>query len=67
MGRHMVWLEDDHCAGWSCSQCCWILSPFRLETTVAALAYNRAAQGAFDQHDCIVNRQITAHAQTAGY
>jgi len=43
-------------------------SPFRLETTVAALAYNRTAQGAFDQHNCIVSRQKgMAHAQTAGY
>jgi hypothetical protein len=67
MSRRMVWMEDDHCAGWSCSQCSWLLSPLRLDTTVAALAYNRTAQGAFDRHDCIASKQTgKARAQTAG-
>jgi hypothetical protein len=61
-------MEDDHCAGWSCSQCSWILSPLRLDTTVAALAYNSTAQGAFDRHDCIARKQKgKARAQTAGH
>jgi hypothetical protein len=53
----MIWVEDDHSAGWSCPHCNWALSAFRLDTTIAALAYNRTTQQGFEQHDCIANTQ----------
>jgi hypothetical protein len=45
-----------------------VLSAFRLDTTIAALAYNRTAQEGFEQHDCIAStRKVKARAQTAGH
>ena len=68
MSRRMIWVEDDHFAGWSCPQCSWTFSAFRLDTTIAALAYNRTAPQGFEQHDCIASRQkVKARAQTAGH
>ena len=67
MSRRMIWLEDDHFAGWSCSQCRWSVSAFLLDTTVAALAYNRTAQEGFEQHNCVASTQkVKARAQTVG-
>jgi len=67
MSRRMIWLEDDHFAGWSCSQCRWTVAALLLDTTVAALAYNRTAQEGFEQHDCVASTQkVKARAQAAG-
>ena len=44
MSRLLVWVEDDHFAGWSCSHCSWAISAIQLDTTVAALAFNKFAQ-----------------------
>jgi len=52
MSKRMIWAEDEHFSGWWCSQCLWGLVSPRLETTVAALAFNRVAQESFDQHAC---------------
>jgi hypothetical protein len=68
MSKHMVWVEEDHFAGWSCSQCIWMLSSFCLDTTVAVLAYNRFAERGFEQHDCMASAEkVQAGAQTAGH
>jgi hypothetical protein len=52
MTRRMIWAEDDNFTGWCCSRCTWGLIAPRLESTVAALAFNRVAQESFDQHAC---------------
>lgn len=52
MTRHMIWAEDDKFTGWCCSQCLWGMVAPRLESTVAALAFNREAQKSFDWHAC---------------
>src|SRR5678815_4753835 len=47
MTRHMIWAEDDNFTGWCCSHCPWGVVAPRLESTVAALAFNRVAQETF--------------------
>lgn len=55
MSTRMIWLEDDEFTGWCCPHCTWgILAP-RLESTVAALAFNRLAQKTFEKHSCVGN------------
>jgi len=49
----MDWIEDDNFAGWSCSHCSWAVSAIQLDTTVAALAFNRSAQQGFEKHECL--------------
>lgn len=51
MTRYMVWVVTDTEEGWGCSLCDWITATPELDTTVAALQYNRAAQQAFDSHE----------------
>jgi hypothetical protein len=48
----MVWVQIETSEGWGCSLCNWIVATPELETTVAALRYNRTAQLAFDAHEC---------------
>jgi hypothetical protein len=52
MTRYMIWAEDDNFIGWCCSRCQWGVVAPRLESTVAALAFNRVAQESFEQHVC---------------
>jgi hypothetical protein len=52
MQRRMIWAEDDHFTGWCCSHCHWSLIAPHLESTVAALVFNRFAEEDFAQHDC---------------
>ena len=61
MTRHMIWAEDEKFTGWCCSQCLWGIVAPRLESTVAALAFNREAQKSFDGHACVrhIQRQET--------
>ena len=61
MIRHMIWAEDEKFTGWCCSQCLWGIVAPRLESTVAALAFNREAQKSFDGHACVrhIQRQET--------
>jgi hypothetical protein len=54
----MLWVEDDHFAGWSCSHCAWAISAIQLDTTVTALAFNNFAQQGFDQRECLPSEQI---------
>jgi hypothetical protein len=52
MPQRMIWIEDENLTGWCCSQCnCGLIAP-RLESTVAALAFNRVAQERFEKHGC---------------
>lgn len=52
MIKRMIWLEDDAFTGWCCSVCPWGITVPRLDSTVAALAFNRLAQDSFDKHTC---------------
>jgi hypothetical protein len=49
MTRHMIWAEDENFTGWCCSRCPWGVVAPRLESTVAALAFNRVAQEGFER------------------
>ena len=62
MDRRMVWIDDEEFTGWCCSACHWGILVPRLDTTVAALAFNRVAQEEFAQHDCATgtNNAVTA-------
>jgi hypothetical protein len=53
MSESMVWIEEDHFEGWHCSKCSWAFSAIRADTTVAVLAFNRAAQDGFERHHCV--------------
>jgi len=48
----MVWVQTESSEGWGCSLCHWIIATPDLDSTVAALKYNHAAQLAFDSHEC---------------
>jgi hypothetical protein len=50
--RRMIWAEDETITGWCCSHCTWSFAAPRLESTVAAIKFNRFAQDTFEQHDC---------------
>ena len=52
MSRRMIWAQDERVTGWCCSQCSWGLIAPRLESTLAALAFNRVAQESFEKHAC---------------
>jgi hypothetical protein len=41
MNKHLIWIDDDDFSGWCCSRCTWGMTAPRLESTVAALAFNR--------------------------
>src|SRR5712664_391577 len=51
MSKRLIWVDGDKFTGWCCSQCMWGLTAPRLESTVAALAFNRLAQEDFEKHD----------------
>jgi hypothetical protein len=48
----MIWVQDERLTGWCCSHCTWDITAPRLESTVAALAFNRVAQETFEKHAC---------------
>jgi hypothetical protein len=52
---NMVWVVSDTEEGWGCTLCDWIIATPELDTTVAALKYNRIAQKNFDTHECRQN------------
>jgi hypothetical protein len=39
-------------AGWCCPVCTWGITAPRLDSTIAALAFNRVAQEDFERHSC---------------
>jgi hypothetical protein len=53
MDKRLIWIEDEQFTGYCCSQCTWAMTAARLESTVAALAFNRVAQEDFEKHVCI--------------
>jgi hypothetical protein len=57
MTRRMIWAEDDDFTGWCCSDCTWGLVAPHLESTVAALAFNRVAQENFEKHACTLSTE----------
>jgi hypothetical protein len=44
MSKRLIWVEGDDFTGWCCSHCTWGITAPHLESTVAALAFNRVAQ-----------------------
>src|SRR2546425_9434465 len=52
MNKRLIWVEGDDFTGWCCSHCTWGITAPHLESTVAALAFNRLAQGTFEKHTC---------------
>lgn len=52
MSKRLIWVQGDDFTGWCCSHCPWGLTTPRLESTVAALAFNRLAQDTFEKHNC---------------
>jgi len=59
MSRRMIWAENDDFTGWCCSYCQWGVIAPRLESTVAALAFNRVAQENFEKHTCTQSTHAT--------
>ena len=55
MNKRLIWVEGDDFTGWCCPECSWGMTAPRLESTVAALAFNRLAQETFERHKCADN------------
>jgi len=53
MNRELIWIDGDDFTGWCCSRCTWGMTTPRLDSTVAALAFNRLAQQDFEKHPCV--------------
>jgi len=53
----MIWAEDEDFTGWCCSECRWAVAAPHLDTTVAALAFNRSAEESFKKHFCAASAQ----------
>jgi hypothetical protein len=52
MNKRLIRVDDDDFTGWCCSHCPWDMTAPRLESTTAALAFNRLAQNNFEKHRC---------------
>ena len=52
MDKRLVRVDGDDFSGWCCSRCTWGMTTPLLESTVAALAFNRVAQEDFERHAC---------------
>jgi hypothetical protein len=50
--KRLIWVEGDDFTGRCCSHCTWGITVPHLESTVAALAFNRLAQETFEKHNC---------------
>ena len=48
MHKRLIWVEGEDFTGWCCSYCTWGIAAPHLESTVAALAFNRLAQDTFE-------------------
>ena len=53
--KRLIWVEGDDFTGWFCSHCTWGITAPHLESTDAALAFNRLAQETFEKHTCAAN------------
>ena len=56
MDKRLIWIDGDDFSGWCCSRCTWGMTA-HLDSTVAALAFNRLAQETFEKHDCAIQRE----------
>jgi hypothetical protein len=52
MNKYLIWVDGDDFTGWRCSHCTWGITAPHLDSTVAALAFNRTAQEGFEKHSC---------------
>ena len=52
MKKRLIWVEGHDFTGWCCSHCTLGITAPHLESTVAALAFNRLAQDTFEKHIC---------------
>jgi hypothetical protein len=52
MDKRLIRVDGDDFSGWCCSRCPWGMTTPLLESTVAALAFNRVAQEDFEKHNC---------------
>jgi len=52
MNKRLIWVEGHDFTGWCCSHCTLGITAPHLESTVAALAFNRLAQETFEKHIC---------------
>jgi hypothetical protein len=57
MDKHLIRVDGDDFSGWCCSRCTWGMTTPLLESTVAALAFNRVAQEDFEKHACVHSSQ----------
>ena len=53
MNKRLIWVEGDDFSGWCCANCQWGMTAPHLDSTVAALAFNRLAQETFEKHNCL--------------
>jgi hypothetical protein len=60
MNKHLISIDGDDFSGWCCSRCTWGMTTPLLESTVAALAFNRLAQEDFEKHTCKPNLEADA-------
>jgi hypothetical protein len=44
MDKRLIWVDGDNFSGWCCSHCSWGMTVPHLDSTVAALAFNRTAR-----------------------
>jgi len=58
MQRRLIWIDGDDFTGWCCSVRPWGMTAPHLDSTVAALAFNRVAQETFEKHDCAGNSDL---------
>jgi hypothetical protein len=52
VNKRLIWVDGDDFTGWCCSHCTWGITAPHLDSTVAALAFNRLAQADFERHNC---------------
>jgi len=52
MSKHLIWMDEADFSGWCCSHCTWGMTAPHLDSTMAALAFNRLAQETFEKHTC---------------
>ena len=52
MDIRLIRVDGDDFSGWCCSRCPWGMTTPLLESTVAAIAFNRVAQEDFAKHTC---------------
>jgi len=63
MNKRLIWGEGDDFTGWCCSHCTWGLTAPHLDSTVAALAFNRNAQESLEKRQMRRQRTYSAHRE----